>query len=59
MSGERCSDIAQLQTIFEFDRIIIDSSVPWWQQKKIMEVAEKQNINCYNVNTQGAIVIDL
>lgn len=59
MSGKKSSSIDQLQTIFEFDRIIIDSSVPWWQQKKIMEVAEKQNINCYNVVTQGAIVIDL
>ncbi len=59
ISGKKSTDLNQLLSVFNFSKIIIDSSVPWWKQKKITEVSKAQGINCYNVNTEGAIVIDL
>jgi len=59
ISGKKSTDINQLLTVFDFDRVIIDSSVPKWNQKKIMEVSKEQGITCDNVNTEGALVLIL
>ena len=59
ISGRKRTDINQLLSVFDFKRIIIDSSVPWWNQKNIIEASEKQGIRCYNVNKDGALVINM
>lgn len=57
-SGRKSTNVNQLLTVFDIKRVIIDSSVPWWDQKKITETSNKQGISCYNVNNDGAFVIE-
>ena len=59
ISGKKSTDITQLLTVFDFNRIIIDSSVPCWKQKKISETCVELGVSCYNVNKKGALVINL
>lgn len=59
ISGRKSTDIEHLLSVFATKRIVIDSSVPWWKQKKITEVSNKQGISCYNVNKDGALIINL
>jgi len=59
ITGKKNTDINELLSIFSFDRVIIDSSVPYWQQKKIAETSISNGISCYNVNRKGALIINL
>lgn len=59
ISGKKSTDIKLLLTVFDFKKVVIDSSVPYWKQKKIAEITKKQGISCHDVNTEGALVIDL
>lgn len=58
-SGRKSSNIDQLLLALDFNSIIIDSSVPWWNQKKISESANTLGISCYNVNRKGAFILNL
>jgi competence protein ComEC len=59
ISGRESTKIEDLLTVFDFNHVIIDSSVPYWDQKKIMEISNKYGINCYNVKKEGAFVFEL
>lgn len=59
ISGRKSTDLDQLLLVFDFSRVIIDSSVPYWDQKVISETAGKYGISCYNVKTDGAFVVEL
>lgn len=59
ISGRESTDIEKLLLIFEFSNVVIDSSVPYWAQKKICEVSQKHGLSYYNVRKEGAKVIEL
>lgn len=59
IAGRESTDIKKLLLVFDFSNVIIDSSVPYWDQKKITEISKKQGISCYNVKEDGAFVIEL
>lgn len=49
-------NIDNLQSLFNFDLIIIDSSMPQWKQKIIERDCGSNKIECFNVNKKGAFV---
>jgi len=59
ISGKKNIDIRQLNSIFDFNKVVIDSSVPPWNQKTIKKMCLEENISCFNVNKEGALVIEL
>jgi competence protein ComEC len=59
ISGKRMIDINALAELVNFEFFVIDSSVPHWKQKKLMKQAKEMQYKCFNVNEQGAFVLDL
>jgi len=59
ITGKKKVDIALLQQSFEFERIIIDASVPSWKRKQIKAESGRLGINVYDTNEDGAFIIDL
>jgi len=59
ISGKKKIDLKQLIKLIRFDRLIIDSSVPWWKQKSLSEQAEELNLNYFNVSEQGAFLLEI
>ena len=59
ISGKRMIDIKALAELVDFEFFVIDSSVPHWKQKKLMKQAKEMQYKCFNVNEQGAFVLDL
>jgi len=59
ISGKNKTNVEQLMSIFSFNKVIIDSSVPYRNQKAIMKILKKEGIYCYNVNKEGAFILEL
>jgi len=59
ISGNRKTNVKQLLSVFDFKRVVIDSSVPFWNQKSLIKKFKEEGIICYNVNKDGALIIDL
>lgn len=58
-SGKKFKSIEMLSKSYVFNKLIIDSSVPYYLQKKIFSEAKKCGVDCYNVNARGAFIIYL
>ena len=59
VTGREKQDLNRLEEMITFDSLIIDSSVPFWKQKKLEEQAQELKVNIYNVNKQGAYLLEL
>jgi len=59
LSGNPGISIADLQTQFLFDRLIIDSSNNIWKSKKWKSYCESNNINYHDVKTDGFFSVEL
>ena len=59
ISGKKKIDLKKLIKVIRFERLIIDSSVPWWKQKSLSEQAEELNLNYFNVSEQGAFLLEI
>lgn len=49
--------LRELKNCFDFEKIILDSSVPFRRIKYWVEECEKENIDCYSVKNNGALQI--
>lgn len=59
ISGKKKPNVKQLLSVFDFKKVVIDSSVPRWNQKSIAAMFKAKGISCHNVNKEGALVIEL
>jgi len=59
VGGGEYLDLDKLIKIFDFNILILDSSVPVWKRKKLTERANKLGLDYYDVRKQGALVINL
>jgi len=59
ISGNKKTNVKQLLSVFNFKNVVIDSSVPYRNQKSIMKSFKKEGIICYNVNKDGAMIVNL
>jgi hypothetical protein len=59
ISGKKKIDLKKLVKVVRFNRLIIDSSVPWWKQKSLSEQAEELNLKYFNVSKQGALLLEI
>ena len=59
ISGKKKQNLQELLGIIKFDSLIIDSSVPYWKQKRLEEQAAELKIKCYNVNKLGAYLLEM
>jgi competence protein ComEC len=59
ISGKRRVDIVALADAVVFEYLVIDSSVPYWKQKKLEEQAKELRLKHFNVNEQGAFIMEL
>jgi len=59
ISGKKKVDIKALEGAVAFEYLVIDSSVPYWKQRKLEEQAKELGLKYFNVNKQGAFIIDL
>lgn len=58
LSGDYKMNIAALQNAYIFDKLILDSSVTSYMAKKWEKECERLHIKFYNVNKQGAFIIN-
>ncbi|MCB2206805.1 MAG: ComEC family competence protein [Bacteroidetes bacterium] len=58
ISGKRRIDIEALAEAVTFEYLVIDSSVPYWKQKKVKEQAAEMRFKCFNVSEQGAFILE-
>jgi len=58
VSGRTYLDLDALRKVFDFDLLIVDSSVPAWKRRQLAEKAESLGLQYYDVRRQGALVID-
>lgn len=54
ISGKKRFDFFKIQECFNFKKIIISSSVPYWKQKQIEQKCREFGIECFNINVKGA-----
>jgi competence protein ComEC len=59
ISGKKKQNLQELLDIIKFDSLIIDSSVPYWKQKRLEEQAAELKVRYYNVNRQGAFLVEM
>lgn len=59
ISGKKRTNINRLLSVFNIRKVVIDSSVPYWKQRKVSSQFKKEGVDCYNVNTDGALVVNL
>ena len=59
ISGNKKTDINKLLSVFDISKVVIDSSVPYWNQKTIETILKKEGIICHNVNKNGALIMEL
>lgn len=50
------SNIDQLSKLFEFETLVLDATIPYWQEKAILRDCAALNINAYNVKELGAYI---
>ncbi len=50
------SNIDQINNLFEFETLILDATIPYWQEKTIMRDCGALNINIHNVRESGAYI---
>lgn len=55
-SKDATLDIEDLQLLFDFDRLIIDSSVPKWKQEIIEKDCMQKKVLFHNISKNGAFV---
>jgi competence protein ComEC len=56
LSKKASLNIENLQSLFEFEKIIIDSSVPKWKQDVLKKDCDRNKIPFHNVAEKGAFV---
>jgi competence protein ComEC len=56
LSGKSVRNVSALTNHFSFKELIIDSSVPKWLSKKLIEQSAQENVECYSVSEKGAYV---
>ena len=49
-------NIESLKTLFDFELIVLDSSIPGWKQEIIKRDCEAARVPYFNVSAQGAFV---
>ncbi len=59
ISGKQKVDIKAVSDAVSFEYIVMDSSVPYWKQKRVKEQATALRIKYFNVSEQGAFISDL
>lgn len=59
ISGKEKLNIQDLQDVVKFNYLVIDSSVPFWKQQKLIEQAELYNIKYFSVSEEGAFIAEL
>ncbi|MEN8121247.1 MAG: ComEC/Rec2 family competence protein [Bacteroidota bacterium] len=50
------SNIEQINKLFEYDMLVLDATIPFWQEKTILKNCAALNINVHNVREVGAYV---
>ncbi|HEY9113429.1 MAG TPA: ComEC/Rec2 family competence protein [Bacteroidales bacterium] len=59
ITGKKKVNLEDLQLCFNFERIIMDASVPSWKRKQIKAESERLGLQVYDTNDNGAFIIDL
>lgn len=50
------SNVDQINKLFEFDILILDATIPFWQEKTILRDCAALNIKIHNVKKSGAYI---
>ncbi len=50
------SNVDQVIKLFEFDTLVLDATIPYWQEKAILKDCGALNINVHNVRESGAYI---
>jgi len=59
ISGKNKNNFKNLLSVFDINKVVIDSSVPRWNQRVMENYFSDKGIECHNVNTDGALIMDL
>ncbi|MFP4664462.1 MAG: ComEC/Rec2 family competence protein [Bacteroidales bacterium] len=49
----------RIAALFSFQKVIIDSSVPWYKREELIEGLKKHNIKYYDLVKDGAFIVNL
>jgi len=52
------SNIDQILKLFEFDTLVLDGTIPYWQEKTVLRDCAALNINVHNVKESGAFIME-
>lgn len=55
--GRKRQSLSYLLNVYDFDNLIIDSSVPYYLAAELIEEAECLDVKCHNVKENGAFLI--
>lgn len=50
------TDIQNLKELFDFKLLVLDATIPYWQEKTILRDCAALNISTYNVKESGAFI---
>ncbi len=59
ISGKSGKEISTLIKNISFEKLVIDNNIPPWERKRIIQLCEENNYPFHNVNTDGALVVEL
>lgn len=59
ISGKEKINIDNLHKALKINMVVIDSSVPYWKRKNIKSTCSKHGLYCYDVNSNGALIVEL
>ena len=59
ISGRKRTDIDNMHKALKINKVIIDSSVPSWKRKNIISTCSNLGLSCYDVNSDGALIVEL
>jgi len=50
------SNVEQINKLFAFETLVLDATIPYWQEKTILRDCGALNINVHNVKESGAYI---
>ncbi len=59
ISGNKKVNVTQLLAVFDIGNVVLDSSVPYWNQKSLVSMFRTEGVNCHNVSRDGAFMLEL
>jgi hypothetical protein len=59
ISGKSSKEISTLIKNISFEKLVIDNNIPPWERKRIIQLCKENNYPFHNVNTDGALVVEL